>query len=83
MTPDQVKTKDQQLKKRYFNTSNPLDIFELSELMVNKEACQLRMAKLEGKLKEEDEARLEYYEQTLKDLTQYNLKDNGEREYEI
>lgn len=60
-----------------------MDIFELAEMMVNKEAKQLREAKLEGTLKEEDESRLEYYNQTLSDLADFNLKNSGVNEYEI
>lgn len=82
VTPEQCKTKDQQLKKRYFAASNSLDLFELSEIMVSKEAKGLNLAKEEGTLKEEDQARLDYYNQTLGDLADFNLKNSGKMAYE-
>lgn len=51
-------------EKRYFKTSNSLDLFVLSEIMVNKGAKELKEAKLEGILKE----KTKYYNQTLSDL---------------
>ena len=63
-------------------TTNSLDLFVLSEIMVTKEARELNDAKLEGRLKEEDGPRLEYYNQTLSDLASFNLKNSSKVDYE-
>lgn len=49
--------------------------------MVSKEAKGLNQAKAEGSLKEEDQARLDYYNQTLGDLADFNLKNSSKRAY--